>query len=94
MLEKITSTDRIKAIKLNAKEINTGDLDGETLHKELLEAIDYNNIDDYREFFKSNQNPKISNKVNNPSPENSKIINNFIKSSSNSNGKKFLSTSY
>lgn len=62
-------------------------MNGETLHKELLEAIDYNNIDDYREFFKSSQNPEISNKVNNPSPENIKMINNFIKSSSNSNGK-------
>lgn len=87
LLEKITSTDRIKAIKLNGKEINISDLNGETLHKELLEAIDYNNIDDYREFFKSSQNPEISNKVNNPSPENNKMINNFIKSSSNSNGK-------
>lgn len=62
-------------------------MNGETLHKELLEAIDYNNIDDYREFFKSSQNPEISNKVNNPSPENNKMINNFIKSSSNSDGK-------
>ncbi|MEG0606517.1 cell wall-binding repeat-containing protein [Peptostreptococcus sp.] len=87
LLEKITSTDRIKAIKLNGKEINISDLNGETLHKELLEAIDYNNIDDYREFFKSSQNPEISNKVNNPSPENIKMINNFIKSSSNSDGK-------
>lgn len=62
-------------------------MNGETLHKELLEAIDYDNIDDYREFFKSSQNPEISNKVNNPSPENNKMINNFIKSSSNSDRK-------
>ncbi len=87
LLENIKSIKQIKAIKLNGKEINIDGLDGETLHKELLKAIDYDNIDDYKEFFKSNQNTEISNKVNNPSPENNKMINNFIKSSSNSNGK-------
>lgn len=78
LLEKIKSIDQIKAIKLNGKEINISDLNGETLHKELLKTIDYDNIDDHREFFKTSKVSEVSSKTNSDF-ENKNIINNFIK---------------